>query len=153
MSKCTSTTSPFFHLRAMLRFMNISMTVRLRMNGFLIVGVRIQITGKYIAAYPAGDTEFHGEVLIALRYFQADVAIPGIAGFLFQQNLFLGWKDKGSRIPDRSSRHTHIPVMTNEITFGTIAAVFSVRLNSVQFYGIPDREEKVSDGSLPVFFR
>ena len=56
---------------------------------FLIVGVRIQVTGKYIATYPAGDTEFHGEVLIALRYFQADVPIPGIAGFLFQQNLFL----------------------------------------------------------------
>ena len=24
----------------------------------------------------------------------------------------LCWKDKGSRIPDRSSRHIHIPVMT-----------------------------------------
>ena len=43
----------------------------------------------YLLIGMVGDTEFHGEVLIALRYFQADVPIPGIAGFLFQQNLFL----------------------------------------------------------------
>ena len=58
-------------------------------NRFLIVSVSVQVTGQYISTYPTGNTELHRKVLIALRYFQTDVSLPWVIGFLFQNNLFL----------------------------------------------------------------